>query len=285
MKYKKIMIFFAISAPIAIFIRTLQVLFTIDDKGFTLTQYRKLGYEMIVLIIAAVGVATVLGFLTHRCPEKAPRVRPILASAAIILGVWTIADMALFELSPMVPAWQSIAMKLFGLLSGLLWIAYGLQRFIPVKLPPLVYVIPVIFWVVRLIWAFTTLNTLALTIGHVLLLLAYCSVLVFMLEFAKQLNGIDKEYNFKKLLASGICASSLCGVFSVPYMIATVLGSDAAAVEGYSPILMLFFTGVFILVFTLSHFSNGNLRKHRHHRHRTEVLEIEDRVDRFYTGD
>lgn len=285
MKYKKIMVFFAISAPIAILIRTLQVLFTIDDKGFTLPQYRSMGYQMIVITLAAVAVATGLGFITHRCPEKAPRVGPVLMAAAILLGIWTLADMLIFPLSATTPIWQSMALKLLGMLSGILWIIYAFQKFIPVELPPLLFIIPVLFWVVRLIWAFTTLNTLALTMGHVLLLLAYCSVLVFMLEFAKQLNGIDKEYNFKKLLASGICASSFCGVFSIPYLIATALGSDAAAAEGFSPILMLFFTGVFILTFTLTHFSNSNLRKRRHRRHRTKVLDIKDRVDRFYTGD
>ena len=285
MKYKKIMTFFAIASPIAILIRTMQVLFMIDDKGFTLPSYRSMGYKMIIASLAAVAVATILGFITHRCPEKTPRISIPLMIASVVLGLWTIADIVIFPISATAPVWQNVALKLLGVLSGILWIVYALGKFVTIKLPPLVFVIPVLFWVVRLINAFTSLNTLALTVGHVLLMLAYCAVLVFFLQFAKQLNGLDKEYNFKKLLASGICSISLCGVFSIPYLIATVLGSDAAKTEGFSPIITLFVTGIFILVFTISHFSNSNLRKRHHRRHHTRVLKLDKKFDRFYTGD
>lgn len=285
MKYKKIMTFFAIAAPIEILIRTFQVLFMLDDKGFSLRQYRSMGYKMLVVAVFGVIVSTGLGFITHRCPEKMPKMKPLLMVVAVLLGVWTVADVFIFLISETAPIWQSISLKFLGLLSGILWIIFAFQNYVPVKIPPLVFVIPLLFWVVRLINAFTTLNTLALTTGHVFLLISYCAVLVFMLEFAKQINGIDKEYNFKKLLASGICASSFCGIFSVPYLIATILGSDIAKTEGFSAIITVFVTGLFILVFTVSHFSNHNLKKRRRRRHRTKTLEISDRVDRFYTGD
>lgn len=285
MKYKKIMTFFAVAAPIEILIRTFQVLFMLDDKGFSLPRYRDMGYKMLVVAIFGALVSMGLGFITHRCPESMPKMKPMLMAATILLGVWTIADVFIFPLSATAPIWQIIILKFLAVLSGILWIVFAFNKYLPFKLPPLLFVIPLLFWVVRLINAFTTLNTLALTTGHVFLLVSYCAVLVFMLEFAKQINGIDKEYNFKKLLASGIGAISFCGIFSVPYLIATLLGKDIAKTEGFSAILTVFITGLFILAFTVSHFSNHNLKKRRRRRHRTKTLEISDRVDRFYTGD
>lgn len=285
MKYKKIMTFFAIAAPLAIFIRTFQVFFTISSNGFTPQRFRDLGYKLTIAILAAVAVSTAFGFITHRCPENLPKKRPVLMAAMILLGVWTIADILIFPLASSVPVWQSISLNLLAILSGVLWIISAVESYIPIKLPRIVFIIPVLFWIVRLIWAFTTLNTLSLTTNYIFLLLAYCAVLIFMLQYAKQINGIDKEYNFKKLLASGICASSLCGVFSIPLILETMLRNNIDKAGLFSSIITLFVNGLFILTFTISHFSNSNLKKRRRRRHHTRLLKIDKKVDRFYTGD
>lgn len=285
MKYKKIMTFFLIAAVVNVLFRSFQVMFTIDNKGFVLGSYKSISYKMIILQILAVGVATAFGALVHRYPENTPKVGILLGSVSALFGAWIIVDLIAFPPSLMVPVWQSALIKFFGLLSGILWIIYSLNKLLPIKLPPLLFVVPVLYWVMRLIWAFTTLNTLALTMGHVLLLITYCAVLVFMLELAKLMNGIDREYNFKKLLATGICSAILCFTFSVPYLISMALGSNAASVEGYSPVFLLFVTGVFITVFLICYFSNQNLKHRRHRRHHTHMLKIKANVDRFYTGD
>jgi len=285
MKYKRIMLFFVLATVISVLVRALQVMFTIDDKGFSIDDYKNISYAMLVIQFLAVGVATFLGALVHRYPEKPPVVGPVLAVASALLGIWIIADLIMFAPPVSVPMWQSALIKFFGLLSGIILVVYSLSKILPIKLPSILFVVPVLFWVMRLIWAFTTINTLALTSGHILLLITYCSVLVFFLELAKLMNGIDKEYNFKKLLATGICSTTLCFTFSVPYIINTVLGGSAATVEGYSPVLLLFVTGCFNAVFLFCYFNNNNLRKRRHRRHHTRILNIDAKVDRFYTGD
>ena len=285
MKYKKIMWLYAIVAPVAVLLRTFQVVFTTASNGFTYGGYKELNYKITVAVIAALMVLAVVGFLTHRCPPKKPRVTLQLGTASAVFAIAVIVDALLLTSSSVVPAWQELLVRVLGIACGLLFAAYSVSGIFKYTIPPISFAVAVMDWVARVVCAFTSFNTLKFTMGHIFLMVAYCSVLLFMLELAKMMNGLDKEYGFKKLLAFGILSSTFCAMVSVPYMAARILGRSAGCPESFKTVILMFVTAVFITVFIIVHFSEKNLRhRHRRHRSHTKVLNIEARVDHFYTG-
>lgn len=281
MKYKKIMSIFAIVSICSIVIRTVYVFFALDKNGFTLSRFEQMGYKMMVVIFGGIVTSAVLGALVHRYPEKPPVISIPLGISATILGVYMILDLFILETSPAVPSWEINMIKLLGVVCGLIWIIYSLSGLIKVKIPAMCFVVPVAYWIFRLIYVFTMLNTLAVTTGHILLLVSSCANLLFAFFLSRLMNGVDKEYNFKKLMASGIASVSLSGCFSVPYIITYLLGNGAVFVEGFSSVLLTFVTGVFNLVFLICYFRDKNLRrKSRHSKKRRGI----DRRSGLYIG-
>ena len=91
-----------------------------------------------------------------------------------------------------------------------------------------------------------------------LVLAAYSLSLLFFISFGKLYNGIDPEYNFRKLMATGMAAVILCLTQSVPYFIINVLTGGVYRHTSVSCNFALLATGIFAAVFIFSHFSYSN---------------------------
>ena len=105
--------------------------------------------------------------------------------------------------------WQTALFVVMGCVCAIWFMAYGAKAVYNYKLPHLTYVIPVIYWAAKFIVVFTSISPLTLITDNVFVLISYCAVLIFMFEFAKVANNIDKESTYKKLLSSAIASIML----------------------------------------------------------------------------
>ena len=259
MKYNKIMFFFGLSAPIGILARIIQIVLTTDSKGFTISHYAKTSLGLSIIVLATAIISGVFGFLTHRFPKSVSKKGITVSVFSALLGILIVADLLVFiPISVTVPSWQNYAMLFFGFLAAAVYILFAVRSLILIEIPGVLFIFPVVYWIVRIIWSFTLINALALTSDHVNLLLCHCAVLLFMLELSKTMSGVDKEYGFKKLLAYGLCSSSLCFSYSLSYIILAAVGRGAI-VDRYSPILILLLAGAFILSFVLTKLRKSNI--------------------------
>lgn len=258
MRFKYIMVAAACSSALCVLARALQLNLMVDEKGFTLTSYENYSaFVLVLLFITAVALA-VLSAQTHRCPAHPPKVNLALAFPSALYGAWMIFDVVHSFFSSKVPNWQIVLLSVFGIATGVLFILYALKAFVKINLPSILFTLPVFYQLVRLLCVFISISTLSLTSTHVLMLATDCTTLLFMLELAKTMCGIEKGKNYRKVLAMGVTAAFFCVVSTVPYIVVTLAGKQFILNESYSSLILTFLAGAFIVAFLLCHFSLKN---------------------------
>ena len=260
MKYKKILLFSGIALPASVLLRFLQLVFTVDTKtGFFKSEYKETGYYLLILIIVCAAVTAALCFTTHRKPENPPKKSLPLAIVSFLTAVITGVEIFSESFSGTVMHWQTSLLMLAGIAAIAFFTVYGISLVSDFKLPPISAAVPVIYFIIKVICVFTSISSLALITDNVLMLAAYCVMLLFFLCFGKLYNGIDREYNFRKLQASGFASAILCFTQSIPHIVINLLnGNSYQHTSNISNISLLAY-GLFTAVFTLVFFSLKNV--------------------------
>ncbi len=288
MKFKHIMWFFAVALGACTFIRTLQMLFTLDaTTGFIKTEYRTLGMAMMAIICVAAVLSVAIGASVKRCPVKMPTVKPLLGIGSMLLGAAILVEVFTpAYLLKYASVYIVVGIEAFGCFTGVFFIAYGLKAFIKYKLPTPLYMIPVAYWAVKLVYMFMSISTLALITDNILVCAAYGSTLVFMLEYAKLANKINIQATSRLLLASGMCASIFSIVSSLPRFVVVLTGNSKVLHESIFSTLTMLVTGVFMILFIAYYFRNKNLSHHHRRSKKSSRFMPEDATSQyqFYLG-
>ena len=285
MKYKHLVTFFLIALPVCIIVRTLQILCTVDGTtGFFKHEYRTIGIFMSVLLIAVIGACAVMCSLIKRCPPKMPKVKLFLGTSSIALGVAVLFEIFTTSYNSGVPFAVRVIVDIFGAATAVFFIVYALRMFKDFHIKRKLYIIPVIFFMVRLVCVFITVSSIALIVDNLFMILCYCSLLLFMLEYAKFANNLDTDMNFKKLFIAGLCSILLCAVSSIPRLIAIISGNTDVLHESVASVVTTLVAGLFISAFIFTAYGKDNLLVKKHHRARkTEAPG--SRTDVFYFED
>lgn len=266
MKYKKILLFSGIALPAAVLMRFLQLMFTVDAKtGFFKTEYKETGYYLLILIILCPAVTAALCFTSHRKPEHPPKKSLPLAIVSFITAGVIGTEIFSESFAGTVMQWQTSLLMLAGIAAIVFFVIYGIGLVSNYKLQPVTAAIPVIYFIIKIICVFTSVSSLALITDNVLMLAAYCALLLFFLCFGKLYNGIDREYNFRKLQAAGFASAILCFSQSVPHIVINILNGNNYLHTSNISNIALFVYGLFAAAFTLVFFSLENVSvTHRH---------------------
>ena len=284
MRFKNILTYFYIAVVTSVVLRAYQLIYTIDGvTGFFKQPYKTVGTLIMAVIIAVILSIAIISATVHRCPIKMPHIDYLTGGTAFLAGLGILYETLNIMPTANVPAWQRIFLNLTGLLAGVFFCAYALKSVKKFKIPSILFIIPVIYYIVKLIYVFTAVSSLALITDNIINLLMHISVLLFMFELAKLANSLDSDKGYKKLLASGLTASTLCAVCSLSQIAAAVMLNQTDLRDGFASIASTLFTGLFIFRFTRIHFSGRNLRRHRKRRHTVKFMEG-DGGNNFYTG-
>lgn len=262
MKLNKIYLFFLLAFISSVAMRFYSLYYTIEPKtGFFTPESGGYGTVLLVLIFVFCFATAVFAFFAYSRPDSPPEGNIALSVSAVLTALAVLYE-TFFSTVPFSGAvWQVFLLNLSGILTALYLLLFAVLPFLQFKIPAVLSAIPTVYFIARLICDFTTISKLALISDNILLIGAYCFILLFMLNFAKLYNNSDTEKNFKKLLSTGLGAVILCFTNSIPHIVYN-LANDFSYLHTsmYSNITLLFF-GIFILSFLCSHFSNKNLNK------------------------
>lgn len=260
MRYHKIMIFFSIAIVFSTIMRFFQINNTIEfETGFFKTGYEARGYFILAAIFAVALICAVFGKLAHRRPEHPSENNKVLGVISFIPAI-SIAYEVFFT-TPLIitNVAQILLLKITGLFTAAFFIAFGIRKFVYFKMHGILTVIPCIYVIMRIIFDFTSISSLALISDNIFLIGAYFLILLFMLNFAKLYNNIDTNTNFRKLLSTGTSASILCISQSIPYLIINYTSNNSYNHITPSENFSVLSLGIFIIAFILSHFSIKNV--------------------------
>lgn len=288
MRYKHILTVFFVSLPLVIFTRALQLIKLTDHTTGLFTENKT---ALVITAFIGLIVLTVLCCCAtvKRAPLKTPTVKKPLGLAALFMALSVTLDVVAATQNSYTVPWQKLLLVIFGIFTVVFFLAYAAKSVKKYRLEKILYVIPTVYYSIRIIVSFITIAPLALISENAYMILAQCATTLFMFEFAKIANGYDKEKSYKKILITGVASVMFNGVFSIPQLF--LLLTDFNSTEHQSPLMLLssMFAGVFVTMYLLAHFSNKNLKDHRY-RHKKEVeetkfLQIDSPTQNFYYGD
>ncbi len=262
MKYKQIILFFTIALPVSLALRLVQLFYIVEPStGFFKQGFDAFGDSITAIIIAVALALSVFAFFSHRSPEQPAKSNLGISICSVLFGLAVTLELCFGGEIFGVVMWQKVLLYVFGT-AFIIWLfAFAVKDLLKISLPTASYIIPILFFILKIICNFSGISALALISDNVLLILAYCFSLMFMLNFGKLYNRLDTERGFRKLLATGLASVVLCFTQSIPNTVYHF------AVKGYLHTelitnISVFFTGVFIAVFLFSHFSYKNACKY-----------------------
>ena len=249
------MLTFCLALPLCVAARIYQIIFTIDG----VTAFFNIGDENIgnILTIAIALVTALIYFIAfkvYKTPKNPPQHNFALTIMSIALAVVLGNEFLHKEFLPTTQMWQMTMVKILTVLCIAYFLALSLQTIFNFKILPILHIIPVLFAVVQTIAYFISISPLAIISDNILLIAAYCFLMVFFINYAKLYNGIDVEYNFKKILAAGLGTAIVCITQSAAYIIANFISEKGYPHSDFNTMITIFCFGIFALVFTISHF-------------------------------
>lgn len=288
MRYKHILTVFFASLPVLVFVRALQLikltdhttgLFTKDKPALVATA--AIGFVVLVVTGCCLSV--------RRAPLKCPKVRKPLGIASLLMSIAIWLDVFAVFKSSYIASWQKYIVVVVGLLTIAFFALYALKAVKKYRLERLIFIVPTIYFAVRLIVSFISIAPIALISENAYMVLAQCSTALFMFEFAKIANGYDKAKSYKKILVVGALAVMFNAVFSVPQIVLLLTDFNSSEHQPTMALISSLLVAVFITMYLLAHFSNKNLKDHRY-RHKKEAMEakylqVEAPSQKYYYGE
>lgn len=181
MKTKNLFIFSVCMAIICTAIRIATVFYTTESTtGFFIARLAFFGIFLSATIFVLAILAFVFAFFADKKASTDFKLNKVSGGLSVICGIVTLLYPLLFNSSPII-AWQNNLTLFFSFITGLWFMFFGLSAFTDLKIPPIINVIPMFYYFMRLVLVFTSFSSSALVSEHVFSLAYRCILLVFML--------------------------------------------------------------------------------------------------------
>lgn len=256
MKFGHVMLFFGISLPACVLLRVMQLRFAVEENtGFIIQNLSSISAFIMAVIFIAVLMAAVLAYTAKATVKESSGIRPGLSVASLAVSASVIYEFVEVVGATAVNMWYDNLFVVLSLAAALFFIAYSVKNIYDYPFPSLLYIIPALYMLAKLVKMFISISTLALITDNIFIIFGYCAILLFWLYCSKAVNGIETEKSQKKMLCAGLVTVMLCVVSSVPPIVVTAFGGGKFVHAGVTEILFLLFMGLFILVFIIYNFS------------------------------
>ena len=266
MRYRHTLLLFGIFLPTCLVLRALQLIFTIDSAtGFIKQQYSAISVIITLVIFAAIISVGIISLATEGIKLQKKDINPSLAIFSFFTGCMFIYNAVASNSIVTAVAWYNTLLFALSLASAGVFIACAIKNVYSYKFPNISLIIPVFYFIIKLISVFVSTSQLALVTENIFLIFANGSVLIFMFEFSKIENAVDEAPSIKKLFCFAILAIIFCLIYSLPKILvygASMSGKDLADA------LLTLVMGLFVLTYVISNFKdtffNKNIREAKH---------------------
>ncbi len=250
MNSKKLTASLFLALIVCTLIRFLQIIFLVEHlNGFYIVGKKLLGDLSLALIALVCAALVFLVFKSQKITVSPPKTDRLLSIISAIVSV-TLFKELLGENMPMVmPAWQVLVVKMVTMFTAVYFIVFCLQGIMGFKMPTLSHIIPITYAIIKTIFTFINLSSLALISDNILLLAAYSSLMLLFISYGKLYNGIEERNGFKKILATGFVTAVITITASLPNIIVNIFGKKPYLHTDIDILITLFVLGVFVITF------------------------------------
>ena len=255
MRHRHALVLLAITTPICVVLRVIQMCFIIDEKtGFAKQTYSAINFGIMIIICASALAVALLATNVEETKQVKKELRPSLAIVSALVSGMFLYQMV-SGVSGRPTAWYDVILVVMALASAVVFLAYGLKNIYVYNMPPIIMIVPVLYYIVRLISVFVSTSELSLVTENIFLIFTSSILLWFMYELASFENGIGAtEKAPKKLFASGLAAVILCAVTSVSKLVFAVVSDTDLSSGDISSALLNMAMGCFVLVYIVCNF-------------------------------
>ncbi len=250
-------VIFSIACLSGIAVRTIMLLFIIDPvSGFIYTDYASPSIGLIAVLIAAAVSVFALTLFAKKNRDKTASLKTIpfyVASAvmAAAIGYETF-------LSPLLSKSNAMQSTLLYLLSAgaiAAFIIITVFGFLKKEYHPAITLLPVVFWIMRLIIVFTDFSTISTISETVIETFSMCLTLVTFLFFSKLECGRVNPKHYTLVAATALLNAYVCAIGSMPRIFAGLLSMQQPTHMNIIPAFTGLATAVFsaTFAFTLLH--------------------------------
>ncbi len=258
MSFKKISSCFFVGLPVCVAARIFQIVYATEyASGFFIRGREVWGTAMLVLIAAVCVALAILSFKAYKKPEKAPETTALLSVPSFFAVIGLMYEVFAENMPQTMAAWQVLAVKLVTVLCAVYFVAFAIQSFTEFKMPALFHVAPCVYAIVKTIFTFINISSIAVISDNILLVAGYCLLMLFFINFGKLYNGVDKEKGFRKVLATGLAASTVCITQSLSVVVVNVFSKKEYLHADTGVMWSLLAIGIFIAIFILRYFKTA----------------------------
>lgn len=255
MSLRKIMLCFIAGLPVCIVARVIQIVYATEyATGFSVRGREWLSYLSIGIIALVCVLMAVFSFKAYKNPEKPPKVKWGLSVAACVVVAGLLRELIFENMPQTMPAWQVLLLKFVTVICVVYFVAFAVQGITEFKLPAISHVIPCVYAIIKTIFTFINISSLAVISDNVFLVAGYCLLMLFFINYGKLYNGIDVEKGFRKLLATGLAASTVCITQSFPVIFVNVFSKTPYLHSDVGSMWALAGMGIFIITFIFKYF-------------------------------
>lgn len=262
---------FFVSLITGVVLRTVQLCFAIDGgTSFIKQQYKEINAAIMIIIFASVLAVGVISLCGKIKLSSRSQQRDLLLSIASFIACGAFVYNAVASLTNLSNAeWHGIILLPLAIASAVTFALYGLKCIYKYDMPMMMLLIPVIYYVIRLVNIFVSISSLARTTENVFIIFTNGILLLFVFEFAKFENGVDlTEKQPKKIFAVGLTAVLFCAVSSLPKIIFSIVENVKISTPDLSAVLLTAAVGFFIYAFTVTDFCDSEkIAKSRYGKH------------------
>ena len=252
-------IFFTLATLVSVALRTAMLFFTIDTKsGFLKTEYLFFGGAILAVIALAAVLTFVFSYLAKpQFDPETPKNR-VFRLCTALLALVILYDTFFTNIASNAVSWQKAAEAVLAIIAAVALIVFAAKDEDSTPLPPVLNVVPVLYWFIRLIIVFANISTLANIPDNIFELVSLCLILISALWCAKvACIGIEEK---RRGLLSAILMTTVfsCFVTAIPRGIAILSGNEALLHKTGIPIMTTLVSGFYFLVFALSNILSKN---------------------------
>lgn len=252
MKYRQISNLLWVSIFICTLLRVIQIVFTLDAAtGFMKQQYSKISILISFIVIATTLAITILSNVVEDMDPQKKTIQPMLAIASLLTGGMFLYEMVASTSALKIGFISGSVMVALALASAIVFMAYGLKNIYEYNFPNIALVVPVIYYVAKLINLFVSTSMLSLVTKNVFMLFANAALLLFMFEFSSFENEFKGEAQKpKKLFIIAIGTTMICMVTGLPTIFAAILQKIEYSKGDVASSLLVITQAIFIFVYT-----------------------------------
>lgn len=262
MSFKKILLLFLISLPVCVAARIFGIVYATEyETGFSVSGREVINYAVIALIAVVCVALAFFSFKAYKNPEKPPRTKALLSVLAMVVVCGLLREVIFENMPQTMLAWQVLLLKFTTVICAIYFVVFAVQGMVGFKLPALLHAIPCIYAIIKTIFTFINISSLALISDNILLVASYCLLMFFFINYGKLYNGLGKEKGFRKLAATGLPAATLCITQSLSVILVNAFSVKPYLHSDSGVMWAIFGIGLFIIGFLYEYFYKVETKK------------------------